>query len=245
MRDPQAGAISRVARHTRGQLFGVGSIADDLAAQWDQAIYDFQSARIALDDAETQLYNLYPLLTDADDLAEYQRLLDSVIARKTAMDAVAGAINQVADWIATARGWMGLSGFNTRSMKSQGLLGALGIAWPAFPISLGTLLGLVAAAVAISGSVATFAAYVYAKRDRLAQTSDYVSRRTRELVSAGVEPNEAAGRAYSEANETATAQAKHDSQHSFGVSLEKVALYSMIGLGFVFVVPKLLDMVKR
>lgn len=227
--------IGQIARATRRNLFGVSGIVDDLRAQWDQAIRDFQSQRVALDAAETALYQVRESLTDEADLAEYERLLSQVIARKSAMDTIAGAVTQVSDWFQTAKGYIpGMSGMR------RGMLGSLGLG-PAFPVTIGVMLAMIGAASAITASVASFITYVFAKRDRLSQVQDYVPARTEALIAAGMEPQAAAAQAYNEANEQATAQAKDDSQHNFGLSMERVAMWTAVAVVAAFVAPKLLE----
>lgn len=243
---PRTRRLRGIAKRARQGLFGnlgqVGGVIDDLAAQWDAAIADFQDAREALNRAETALYdNRYTAEQDPDDLAEWEKNLKKVIAQQAIMDASANAVTTVADWFRSAASYLpGMSG-----MKRDGALGSLGLVFPAFPITLAGLVGATAAAIAIVASVSAFITYLVTKRDRLRSVGNYVSQRTDELIVAGVDPQQATAQAYAEANEQATAEAKSESNYNFGVSLEKVAMWSAIAAGFVFVAPRLLDLGKR
>lgn len=235
--------INRVARATRTGLFGtragLGGPIDDAKAAWDAKIREFQDARNALATAEMQLYDVRASITDSEDAAEWQRLLDKVIGQQTAMDAVAGAVSTAADWFNSATDWIpGLSGKN-------GLAGTLGIALPALPISLAALVGLIAAAVAIVGSVGAFLSYLASKNRIMNDSTDYVTDRTEQLIDAGVDPQAASTQAFNEAREFASNAAKDQSNYSFGASAEKIAMWIGIAAASAFVLPKLLDMIPK
>lgn len=242
----RARRLSGIAKRARQGLFGnlgqVGGIIDDLAAQWDQAIADFQDARDALNRAETALYDTrYQAEQDPADLAEWEKNLKKVIAQQSVMDASANAVTTVADWFRTASDY--LPGFS--GLKRNGALGSLGLVFPAFPITLAGLAAATAAAVAIVAGVSAFVTYLAMKRDRLRSVGNYVSQRTDELIANGADPQEAAAQAYAEANEQATAEAKTESNYNFGMSVEKIAMWGAITAGIVFVAPRLLDLAKR
>ena len=213
--------IHAVARFTRKQLFGVGNLVDDARAQWDSAIVQFQNARAQLDTSAQQLSANYALAArDPTDLEEWARLENRVTALMIAMDAVASSVSTVADWWRSATGF-----FNLAGMKKQGVLGALGLI-PAFPITVGALLAFVSSASVLVPAVAVFVTYLVMKRDRVQQ-----------LIDAGIDPLKA--------TEAATEEAQKTSGYTFGARLEKIVMWSALGLVAMFVLPQLLKGVRR
>lgn len=234
-------SILKIARQTRRALFGVSGIADDLKAQWDQAISNFQASRAQLDFAESALYDVQALASDEADAAEWQRQYDRVNAQMSTMDAMAGAVSTVAAWWADAKNWIGLSG----AQKRDGLAGNLGIALPALPITLIAIVGAAAAAAAIYAAVSKFVDYLRLKENYrhdeqvLAAANDA----RQQVLDAGGTLEQADGVAHdliTEANDIATARAKQESGVSFGASLERVAIWGAVIAGIVFLAPALM-----
>jgi len=234
-------SIQTIARQTRRGLFGVSGIVDDLRAQWDQGIADFQSAREQLTAAETQLYNVHPIAQeDPADLAEWQRHFDKVNLSMSLMDSAANAVSTVADWFAQATSMIpGLSG-----MRRDGALGSLGLAPFALPITLAGVLSLTAAAVAAVAGVSAFVTYLATKNSRLTEMQPYIDKRTQELVASGVAPERAGTIAFNEANRAASDEARETSAFGFGATIRSVALWGGIIAIAVFVAPKLIERMK-
>lgn len=209
--------IVQVARSTRHALFGLGGIWDDLKSQWDAAVADFQARRLELDQAESALYAVADAAReDPDDTAEWERVFAQVNAAKSGMDAVAGTLTQIAEWWSTFNEWSGFAG------PRNGLAGRLGIALPAFPLTLAMIVGLIAGASAAIAAAYGFVSYVNLKTGRVNQ-----------LIAAGVPAVEAV--------EIATREAQATSGYSFGARMEKIVMWGALGLAAVFVLPKLLD----
>jgi len=211
--------IRKIARVTRGALFGVRGVTgvlDDLKAEWDAAIVSFQTRRMELDQAESDLYAIWPDVQDDADAAEWRSLFARVNAAKSTMDAMAGAVSTVAEWWYSFTGAVGLSG-----VRSRGVAGNLGIVIPAFPLTIGALTGIIATVATIVASVSAFITYVIVKRDRAQQ-----------LIDAGVDPVKAV--------ETATAEAIARSGVSFGANIERVAMWGAVIALIVFIAPGLL-----
>ena len=234
-------SIQTIARQTRRGLFGVSGIVDDLRAQWDKGIADFQSAREQLTAAESQLYDVHPIAKeDPADLAEWQRLFDKVNLQMSVMDSAANAVSTVAGWFASATSWIpGMSG-----MRRDGALGALGLAPFALPITLGGLLALTAGAVAAIAGVSSFVTYIATKSNRLAEMRPYIQTRTQELIDIGVPPERAATQAFNEANKAASDEARETSGFGFGGTIRTVMLWGAVIAIAVFVAPKLIERMK-
>jgi len=214
--------IASIARDARNRLFGVGNLIDDARAQWDSAIAGFQDRRAALDQSEVDLYANYDTAAqDPDDLAEWQSLTNKVRALKSTMDAAANAVSTVAGWWKSATGFFGMSG-----MKKSGALGALGIALPAFPITVGAVLAFVASANFLIPAVTAFITYLLLKRDRVQQ-----------LIDAGVDPVKAV--------DAATSEAKANSGYSFSGTVQNVAMWAALAVAAYAILPALLKGSRR
>jgi hypothetical protein len=216
-------SITKIARRTGRALFGVagvsgnsgvGGFTDDLKASWTQAIIEFQQKRADLDTAESALYEVYPSLTDQEDLDEWQRVFAKVNAAKSGMDAVASLVQGAADVWNSVTGALGLAG-----VKRRGVAGVLGFA-PLLPISLGTVAALTAGAVAAIAAVYGFVAYINAKTSRYQQ-----------LVDAGVDPVTA--------SQEATRAGVAESGYSIGGRVEKIALIALAGVALFTLAPML------
>jgi len=234
-------SIQTVARQTRRGLFGVSGIVDDLRAQWDRGIADFQSARERLTAAESRLYDVHGIAKeDPSDLAEWQRLFDKVNLQMSVMDSAANAVSTVSSWFASATSWIpGMSG-----MQRQGALGSLGLAPFALPITLGGLLALTAGAMAAIAGVSSFVTYIATKSNRLSEMQPYIEKRTQELIDSGIAPDRASTQAFDEANKAASDEARESSGFGFGATIRTVALWGGIIAIAIFVAPKLLDRMK-
>lgn len=206
--------IRQIARHTRRQLFGVSGVFDDLRAQWDNAIAEFQANRAALDQSESDLYAVYDYVqNDQQDLDEWHKQLNRVMASQATMDSVASAVSTVAQWWQDFKDTVGMSG-------AGGLAGGLGLL-PAFPITLGALIAIIAGAGAVIAGVASYITYVNTKRDRVQQ-----------LIDNGVDPVQAV--------KTATDEAQATSGFSFGGTVEKTVMWLAIGGIGMMVLPRLI-----
>ncbi len=171
--------IRKIAKYTRNQLFGVGSLTDDIRAQWDSAIADFQAKRVALDDAEQQLYAAHDAALASDDYDGWGIAFNKVQNAKARMDAIAGAVSGAADYWAGAKNsaaeWYqdfsgssdvdpntysgilyGLTG--TRSVKKARGMGFAPLA--AVPISMVVVIGVIATAVAALSAAASYISYL-------------------------------------------------------------------------------------
>ena len=211
--DDMTNDIRKVVRHTGRQLFGVGFV-DDLRARRSAAIAEFQQRRAELDQAEQDLYAVWDYAAQNEtDSAEWTRVFNKIHSQKSAMDAIAGAVSTVADYWNSATDFFGLSG-----MRSSGALGALPLA---FPLTLGAVLALVAAATTAISAAYGFIRYINSKTDRYSQ-----------LIAAGVDPVEA--------NKEATDTAVRESGYTLAAHVERIVLYGAIALLGVFLVPKLL-----
>lgn len=162
--------IRRIAKHTRNQLFGIGDLSDDVKAQWDSAIADFQNKRMQLTQLETQLYQMQSQAAMSDDYDGWNKALNKVLDAESRMDTVADAVSSAADYwaniktsvsntydsISTGEGdpntYYGglLFGLSRKQMRGLGLAPLAAV-----PISLVVLAGIIAsAAIAISSATA-------------------------------------------------------------------------------------------
>lgn len=206
--------IHQIARHTRRQLFGVHGVFDDLRAQWDNAIAEFQANRVALDQSESDLYAVYDYVqNDPADLEEWHKQLNHVMASQATMDSMASAVSTVAQWWQDFKDTVGMSG-------AGGLAGGLGLL-PAFPITLGALLAIIAGGGVVIAGVASYITYINTKRDRVQQ-----------LIDSGVDPVQAV--------KTATEEAQATSGFSFGSTIEKTVMWLAIGGIGMMILPRLI-----
>ncbi len=162
--------IRKIAKHTRTQLFGVRGITDDIKAQWDSAIADFQNKRAELSAVEQQLYDSHDAALASDDYDGWGIALNKVLNAEKRMDAIAGAVSTAADYWAQAKA--GVSDFydgisnssdvdpNTYSGILFGLKGMGFAPFAAVPISLVVLAGVIAAAVTAIAAATSYISYV-------------------------------------------------------------------------------------
>lgn len=183
--------IRRIAKHTRTQLFGVRGVTDDIKAQWDSAIADFQAKRAQLSQLETQLYQLQGQAAYSDDYEGWNIALNKVLNAESVMDSVAGAVSAAADYWASAKNtavdfYNDISGSsdidpNTYygglfGVSSKRKLKGLGLApFAAIPISLVVLAGVIATAVTAIAAATSYISYLSVGgkgKSPLAQISD-------------------------------------------------------------------------
>lgn len=213
--------IRRIARRSRTALFGVGSLTDDLKAQWDDAIAQYQQTRQDLDQAESDLYAVQMDAynsPDPQDWEEWQSAFSKVNAAKSTMDAIADAVQTAVSYWNTATDWVGgLFGVSRR----QGIAGALGLL-PAIPITLGGLLAVIAGGAAAVTAAYAFIAYINAK------TSKY-----QQYVDSGMPQDQAA--------EQARKDAQQESGYTFGARIERIVFYVALGAVALIVLPKVMN----
>lgn len=206
-------ALRAIARRTRRNLFGVAGPIDDLKASWDNAIIEFQQTRADLDTAESELYAVqYDASLDPADYEEWQSVFSKVNAAKSTMDAIASAVTTASD------AWQSFTGlFGVR--HSQGLTGALGLL-PALPISLGALAAIIAGGAAAITAAYGFVSYINAKTGKYQQ-----------YIDSGMDLENAA--------EQARKDAQQESGYSFSARLESIAMFGILAVAAVMVLPKL------
>lgn len=228
-------------------LFGMSGIGDDLRAQWQATIADFQAKRVALDQAEQDLYAVYDTaVVDSTDAAEWGRNLQKIKSAQSTMDGVASAVATIADYWNRATDFVvdqsrdnviydaGNTVLQTVTGNPYDSIGTAIYGW--FHSSglngamrrngaLGAL-GVLPVVFPITlGALAVIIGVAAATVASVAAYITYINTkkdRVQQLIDAGVDPVEAV--------KTATAEAKASSGYSFGASLQSVAGYAVVGV---------------
>lgn len=200
---------------------------DDAQAAWNNALADLQQKAYSLDDAEQRLYDAYALAqNDPEDAAEWQRLFNKVNALKSTLDSIRSGMSTVTNWWDSFTGSIpGLSGY-----KQLGAAGFL------LPVGIGAITAATAGIVALTASISAFLVYLGTKNNYLSGLESDVA----ELQASGASPEQIADYVDSRVN-TAKQVATEQSGYSVTGDLVKIAGLTIVGIGLVLILPKLLE----
>lgn len=203
---------------------------DKLRAQWNDAIAQFYQAVTELDFAESQLYAYQQQASlDPDDWKEWQAQFSKVNAAKS----TAERLQTIA--VNVSNGWQGVK--DTFGISGRrGIAGHLGLAPLVAPVIAGmtvtAFLVYVGTISAVAAAVGAFITYLNAKNEYV----DYVPKRVDELIGQGVPADRASQIALSEVRTIA----QQSTGYTFTSEITKTIMWVALGLGAVFVVPKLM-----
>ncbi len=208
------------------QIGRAGDVIDSAMAEWNAALADFQQRERDLQDAETRLYDIYPLVSqNEEDLAEWESLKNRTIAINATLETIHSGMGTVSDWWTTFTGYIpGLSGYRK-----------LGAAQFLLPISIGALVSASAGIVALVASISAFITYVTTKNDQLSGLESDVE----ELRDSGASEDQIADYVQARTNAAKDA-AKHASGFSPTADLIKVAALAFAGVAVAVIVPRLI-----
>lgn len=126
----------------------LAGVFDEFKAKYDAAVLEYQNAATALVSAENELWAVADQASkNPEDLQEWHTQMNKIIAMQSTMASVESALGSIADFFATAKNWLGLSGIKT----------GLGFALPVIPWStLAVITGGAAAIWVVADGVVSF-----------------------------------------------------------------------------------------
>lgn len=209
-----------------GRVGRTGDVIDSAVDEWNSALADFQQRERDLRDAETRLYDIYPIASqNEEDLAEWQSLMDKTIAINSTLESIHSAMGTVSGWWSSFTGMIpGLSGYRR-----------LGAAQFLLPVSVGALVSASAAIVALVASVSAFITYINTKNNYLSGLEDDVET-MREAGATEAQINDYVDSRVGQAKEIA----KQQSGYNPTADLVKVAALALAGVALVIVVPRII-----